>query len=99
MDFRFSEQEKAFQKEVEDFIKQELPPRYTEKSVYWPGGYGTIAEFEEIIPEIDHFRHRLGEKGWLPMSWPREYGGASRTHIERAIFGERMSYHRAPGPE
>jgi len=99
MDFRFSEQEMAFQKEVEDFIKQELPPRYTEKSVYWPGGYGTIAEFEETIPEIDHFRHRLGEKGWLTMSWPREYGGASRTHIERAIFGERMSYYRAPGPE
>ena len=99
MDFRFSEQEEAFRREVEDFIKRELPTDWTEKSMHWPGGYGTIAELEEITPAAEQFRRQLGEKGWLTLSWPKEYGGTGRSHVEQAIFGERMSYYRAPGPE
>ncbi len=38
MDFRFSEKEEAFRREVEDFIKKELPADWTEKNIYWPGG-------------------------------------------------------------
>jgi alkylation response protein AidB-like acyl-CoA dehydrogenase len=41
----------------------------------------------------------LAERGWLTISWPKEYGGAGRTNIEQAIFHERMSYYRAPGGE
>lgn len=99
MDFRFSEKEEAFRKEVEDFIKQELPPNWSEKTIYWPGGYGTLSEFEEINTQIEMFRHKLAQKGWLTISWPKEYGGAGRTNIEQAIFHERMSYYRAPGGE
>jgi alkylation response protein AidB-like acyl-CoA dehydrogenase len=99
MDFRFTEQEEAFRDEVDDFIRSELPPGWTEKSLYWPGGYGAIPDFEEIDPDADGFRHRLAEKGWLAISWPEEYGGASRSHIEQAIFHQRMSYFRASGPD
>jgi len=99
MDFRFSDREEASRTEVEDFIKKELPTDWTEKNIYWPGGYGTLAEFEELNSHIERFRHRLAEKGWLTISWPKEYGGAGRTNIEQAIFHERMSYYRAPGGE
>ncbi|MEE8471079.1 MAG: acyl-CoA dehydrogenase family protein [Dehalococcoidia bacterium] len=96
MDFRFSEGEEAFRREVEDFIEKELPAKWAEESLHWPGGYGTIPQFEEITPFLERFRHRLAEKGWLTISWPREYGGAGLSSIEQAIFHERMSYHRAP---
>jgi alkylation response protein AidB-like acyl-CoA dehydrogenase len=96
MDFRFSEIEEAFSREVEDFIRDEVPAEWVEESLYWPGGYGTILEFEEITPFLEHLRCRLADKGWLTISWPREYGGAARSNIEQAIFHERMSYHRAP---
>jgi len=96
VDFRFSEQEEAFRREVDDFIKKALPENWAEESLYWPGGYGTIPEFEEINPVVEQFRHRLAEKGWLTISWPKEYGGAERSHIEQAIFYERITYHRAP---
>jgi alkylation response protein AidB-like acyl-CoA dehydrogenase len=99
VDFRFSEAERAFSQDVEDFIEKELPSDWTEKNIYWPGGYGTSAEFEELNSHIERFRHRLAEKGWLTISWPREYGGAGRTNIEQAIFHERMSYYRAPAGE
>ena len=96
MDFRFSEQEEAFRREVDEFIRRELPANWTEESLYWPGGYGAIPDLEEITPAAERFRHRLAEKGWLAISWPEEYGGAGRSHIEQAIFYERMSYYRAP---
>jgi len=99
MDFRFSDREEAFRTEVEGFIKKELPADWTEKNTYWPGGYGTLSEFEAAGPHIEQFRHRLAERGWLNISWPKEYGGAGRTNIEQAIFHERMSYYRAPGGE
>lgn len=99
MDFRFSEQEEAFRSEVEGFIQRELPPEWTEQNLYWPGGYGAIPEFEETNPIAQQFKHKLAEKGWLTISWPEEYGGAGRSHIEQAIFHERMSYYRAPAAD
>ncbi len=96
MDFTFSEREEAFRREVEDFINEELPADWVEKNIYWPGGYGTLAQFEEFGPQVEQFTRRLAEKGWLTISWPKEYGGAGLSHTEQAIFHERMSYHRAP---
>jgi alkylation response protein AidB-like acyl-CoA dehydrogenase len=99
MNFAFSEREEAFRKEVEDFVDRELPTDWIEKSVYWPAGYGTLAQFEEANPQVEQFTRRLADKGWLTISWPKEYGGAGLGHIEQAIFHERMSYYRAPAGE
>ena len=98
MDFRFSEQEEAFRGEVDDFIKKELPEHWTEECLYWPGGYGTIPDFEGLSPAAEKFRRKLADRGWLALTWPKEYGGGERSQIEQAIFQERISYYRAPGP-
>ncbi len=98
MDFRLDSHQEAFWEEVDSFMKKELPASWAEESHYWPGGYGTIPDFEELTPAGEGFRRRLTEKGWLTLAWPKEYGGAGRSHIEQAIFHERVSYHRAPGP-
>src|SRR5690606_25411185 len=29
------------------------------------------------------FSRKIGERGWIGMSWPREYGGAERLMLER----------------
>ena len=99
MDLRLTEREEAFRREVDDFIRRELPAGWTEESLYWPGGYGAIPDFEELNPALEEFRRKLAEKGWLAISWPREYGGVESSHIEQAIFHERMSYYRATGPD
>lgn len=96
MDFRFSEREEAFRTEVEDFIAKELPSDWTEKNTHWPGGYGTLTQYEELSPQVEQFVHRVVEKGWLAASWPKEYGGAGLSYMEQAILQERMSYYRAP---
>lgn len=82
---------------MEEFILREMPPGYSDSDYYWPGGYGAIGEFERRDPAVEKFREKMGEKGWLTMSWPSEYGGGGRSHVEQAIFFERVSYYGAPG--
>ncbi len=47
MEFKFSEQEEAFKNEVEDFLKKELPSDWAERSMHWPGGYGSLEMADE----------------------------------------------------
>src|SRR5215213_10587343 len=38
------------------------------------------------------FSRKLGERGWLGMTWPRRYGGQERSAMERcAVTGERRA--------
>jgi alkylation response protein AidB-like acyl-CoA dehydrogenase len=82
MDFRFTEQEEAFRKEVRDFFSKELGSRYE--------GWTPMQRFR---PD---FSQKLGKKGWLGIGWPKEYGGLGRSHMEQLIYSEEMLYHRAP---
>lgn len=96
MDFNFTEEEKIFRQEVEDFVTEELPPDWDEKTSYWPAGYGTLAQVESKFAEFAReFHLKLGKKGWLTCGWPKEYGGMN-SWIKHAIIDERMSYYRAP---
>jgi alkylation response protein AidB-like acyl-CoA dehydrogenase len=98
MEFKFSPTEDAFKKEVEAFLDKELPPKWATMSTHWPGGYGTLeAENKEIFEEAVAFRKKLAHRGWLTISWPKEYGGVGYSFMEQAIYDERISYYRAPG--
>jgi len=98
MEFRFSPREESFKNEVDDFLKAELPEDWAEKSTHWPGGYGSMEISDpELLETSYHFKHKLAEKGWLTIAWPKEYGGEDHSYMEQAIFDERISYHRAPG--
>ena len=97
MEFRFSEQEETFKNELEDFLKKELPSDWADRSMHWPGGYGSHKADEDSIKIAYAFKRKLAEKGWLTIAWPKEYGGEEHSYMEQAIFDERISYHRAPG--
>lgn len=86
MDLRSTEKEEAFRKEVREFIRRELPPGWSGAQ---PGTAGAW-EFQR------QFSRKLGERGWLGLSWPREYGGQEASPIEEAILYEEIAYHRAP---
>lgn len=95
MDFQFSDEEKAFIKEVEDFVEKELPSDWDEKAFYWPVAYGTTLYSEQEYQDIFRsFSRKLGEKGWLSLMWPAEYGGES-SPMKQAILSDILDYHRA----
>jgi len=54
-----------------------------------PGPYGWAE------PSSD-FSRALGRKGWIGMTWPREYGGHERSAIERFVVTEELLAAGAP---
>jgi alkylation response protein AidB-like acyl-CoA dehydrogenase len=49
------------------------------------------------VREGESFTKKLAARGWLTMSWPREYGGQGAAHLRQLVYNEEMAYHRAPG--
>jgi alkylation response protein AidB-like acyl-CoA dehydrogenase len=84
MDFRFSEEEEAFRKEVREFLGKE-----------W-----TLTDYDLDNPEhwdaAKELEKKLGAKGWLCMAWPKQYGGSGASHMHQLVFQEEIAYARAP---
>ncbi len=100
MEFKFNEKEKAFYEEVDEFLQKELNFDWVKYSRAWPGGYASGELLgEEVLEALSHYRKKLIEKGWLTISWPKEYGGQEYSFMEQAIFDERTSYYRAPNAD
>ncbi len=45
----------------------------------------------------ESFTKKLAAKGWLTMSWPKQYGGQEAGHMQQLVYNEEMAYNRAPG--
>lgn len=90
MDFKFSEKEEALRKEIREFVKKELP-----------ADKRTMLFDEETFDDEWAFSMsisgKLAKKGWLCLSWPREYGGMGASHWERAVWEEEVGYWAIPG--
>jgi alkylation response protein AidB-like acyl-CoA dehydrogenase len=92
MDFRFTEEEEAFRKEVRDFIRESLPPD-------WLGvDPGPEEEAREDVYQLAvEIWHKLGARGWIGMSWPKEYGGQDASLMKDIILAEELACRGAPG--
>jgi len=90
MDFRFTEDEEAFRREVRQWLKQEIPQRWIELAP------GIWEETEESWALAREFQRKLGQKGWLAPACPREYGGLELSHMKRLVLAEELAYSRAP---
>ncbi|MDT0438642.1 MULTISPECIES: acyl-CoA dehydrogenase family protein [Streptomyces] len=74
---------KVLRAEVRTFLETEAGT-YTPQVDSWLGG---------VDPD---FSRRLGERGWLGMTWPKEYGGHERTAVERYAVTEELLAAGAP---
>ena len=85
MDFAFSEEQEKFRQEVRDFLEEEIKQgTFTPSCDAWIQGYS---------PE---FTKKVAQKGWIGLTWPKEYGGQGRTNIDRLILTEEMLRYGAP---
>ncbi len=74
----------ALRREVRAFLKEELADYpWRERALSWTG---FSAEFSR----------RLGEKGWIAMTWPKEWGGHERSALDRYVVMEELLAHGAP---
>jgi len=91
MDFRFTEEEEAFRKEVRDFIQEVL-------SSDWQGvDPGPEEEAREEVYQLSmEVWRKLAAKGWIGLSWPKEYGGQEDS-AKDWILKEELCYRGVPG--
>lgn len=87
MDFAFTESEERLRQDVRSFLEEALPPD-------WQGMGSDVSDDDFEFGQ--RFNKMLATRGWVAPAWPKEYGGAGATHVEQAIFGEELAYHRAP---
>ena len=82
---RFPPEAEALRKEVRAFLREEI-----DKGTFAPGtrhlGGGHNPEFSK----------KVADRGWIGMTWPKEYGGHERSQIERYVLTEEFLAHDAP---
>ncbi len=94
MDFSFTGDQLALQREFDDFFSTEMKHAPVQ---YGYGGLEGIFGSEEGFRFHRYMAKKLGEKGWIARAWPREYGGMNAPLIEQLIFNEVVACHRGAG--
>jgi alkylation response protein AidB-like acyl-CoA dehydrogenase len=89
LDFRFTDEQEAFRREVRDFLEAEL-------GADWSGVDPDSYFEDENWPRVRQLTAKLAERDWLTLAWPQEYGGQGRPHVEQMIYNEETAYFRAP---
>ncbi len=89
MDFEFSDSEKAFAVEVEAFLDEHATPDVADVC------RENMAQIVDT-PERRGFMKKLAEKGWIGMSWPREFGGQEKEGVYEYILNESLARRGAP---
>ena len=83
----FGPEAEALRQETKEFLKANWTPEMEQEKAHLA---------TEYRGRSDEFSKRLGEKGWLGIGWPKEYGGLGKSSIEQLAFQEEMGYARAP---
>src|SRR5690606_10417504 len=87
MDLNYTEQERVFREEVQNFLRQMLPAEIAAK----------VAVGKELSKaDMERWHAILNARGWLAATWPQEYGGPGWSAVERHIFAEECALHNAP---
>ncbi|MBQ0799344.1 MAG: acyl-CoA dehydrogenase family protein [Porticoccaceae bacterium] len=75
----------ALRKEVREFLAEEIAN----------GGFVPMADCWASAMSAE-FSRKVGQRGWLGMTWDKKYGGHGRTFLERYVVTEEMLAAGAP---
>lgn len=89
MDFEFSEKEREFLREVGQFLADNYDPNVMDV---------TRENMAQVCdtPERRAFMKKVAEKGWLGITWPKEYGGQEGEGFFEYLLNEKLSSVGAP---
>ena len=90
MEFLFGKEEEQFREEIREFVRQELPAD-------WALGMFDEADSEESWAFVMSISRKLAQRGWLTMTWPKEYGGQGASFWRAVVYAEEGGYWGIPG--
>jgi alkylation response protein AidB-like acyl-CoA dehydrogenase len=85
VDFKLTPAQEAFREEVGEFLRAEVPAEGR-----------SVREDGWVVGFSRAFSEKLGKRGWLGLTWPRQYGGRARSVLERLILTEELLRAGAP---
>lgn len=88
MDFRFTPEEEAYQKELREFLDREVTKEVVHEH---ESGQG-------LGPHSRALLRKMGDANLLAPAWPKEYGGRGLSPVTRFILSEELAYHHGPYP-
>ncbi|MEL6565414.1 MAG: acyl-CoA dehydrogenase family protein [Pseudomonadota bacterium] len=87
MDLAFTPEEEAFRAEVRSFLETALPEALSEK----------VRLGRDLSKaEMEGWHATLHARGWLAPNWPKAFGGAEWSAVQRHIFDEEAAAAHAP---
>jgi alkylation response protein AidB-like acyl-CoA dehydrogenase len=89
MDFDFTAEQQAFADEVETFLDEHDDPDVFDL---------TRENMAQIVdtPKRRAFMRQLGERGWLGMTWPKQYGGSEGEGVYEYLLNEALAARGGP---
>jgi len=87
MDLNYTADELAFRADVRAFMKAKLPTDIAAK-----GASGEALN----KADMDLWHARLNEQGYLAGAWPKSFGGAEWSAVQKHIFEEETAFAHAP---
>ncbi len=89
MDFEFSAEQTAFKTEVERFLDEHQHPDVMEVT------RENMAQLVDTPPRRA-FMKKMAERGWLGITWPKEYGGQEGDGVYEYLLNESLARRGAP---
>jgi len=83
MDFGYASSQQALRQDVRDFIAENMTQDVVEE-VHGRGEDGRGPLMNELFKKI-------GERGWLGISWPKEYGGQGGDRLTQYLVEEEFA--------
>ncbi|MCZ7528996.1 MAG: acyl-CoA dehydrogenase family protein [Acidimicrobiia bacterium] len=89
MDFEFTDEQQAFAEEVEAFLDANDDPEVFDL---------TRENMAQIVdtPKRRALMRKLSDKGWLGMTWPKEYGGTEGEGVYEYLLNEALAGRGGP---
>lgn len=95
MNFEFTPEQNRFRQEVRAFLDAELPPGWVG---YLGGTTGDhVSGSSDGWQVFKDIARKLGNKGWLSLFWPKEYGGQSWPLVDYLVLVEEIARRGSPG--
>ena len=90
MDFSFSDEDRAFQGEVREWLDVAWPKDVRRRQA--KSALGRVSKDQQ-----SRWQQALAKRGWAAPNWPEEYGGAGFTPTQNYLFDLELARAGAPG--
>jgi alkylation response protein AidB-like acyl-CoA dehydrogenase len=87
MEFGYTPEQQALRLEVRAFIAEHLTPDVREEMKDLDEGFG-VGPGRENAAKVNALFKKIGERGWLGISYPKEYGGQGGDRMTQYIVEE-----------